>query len=123
MKKYIKYILYALVIGYVAFLGIRYLNGWSSPAQTQRKINTALEEARQQHLYFTDKDALFKYVEDIGYIYSGDIDFGWDDGPDYDMGRDDGYAEGYGYGFGDGYYEGYYDCAAGVPYEDQGPPV
>ncbi len=41
----------------------------------------------------------------------------------YEHGRDAGYSEGYGEGYGNGYYDGYNDCAAGVPYEDQGPPV
>ena len=106
MKKYIKYILYALVIGYFSFLGIRYLNGWSSPSATQEKINWAIKQDRLEHVFFEDKDELWAYVEERGYIeYGGDayneiVDSVYDEG--YDQGHEKGYLEGYRDGYKDG---------------------
>lgn len=122
MNKYIKYVLYALVIGYVAFLGIRYLNGWSSPTQMQEKIDIAIRQDRRDHVFFEDRDALWAYVEEHGYIkYDSDVfetvcEEAYDEG--YEAGYENGHIDGYKEGFEDGYWEGYEDCNAGIPYQD-----
>lgn len=106
IKSIIKYVLMGLVVAYCAVLGIRFLSGWSSPYETQEKIDRAIRYDRSQHVFFEDRSELWAYVEEYGYIKSGDeaytelVDSVYDEG--YDQGHEEGYLQGYRDGYKDG---------------------
>ena len=120
----------AAVIG-LAVLVAMFFDAWSSPAEVERKIDAAIQKERFDHVYFEDRDALWEYVEKQGYtkkpkeVLQQEHDAGYEEGYEfgYSDGTWDGQDKGYEEGYGDGYYDGYNDCASGVPYEDQGPPI
>ena len=122
MSGTIKNIIGAIVAVFMLFALCHSFLNWSTPSETQKAIDDALDEARDAGLLFDSQAQLDMYAHGE---YGRGYDVGYEDGntESHDLAYSDGYAEGYGYGYGDGYYDGYEDCAAGVPYEDQGPPI
>ena len=122
MNGTLKNILGAIITVLILFALCHSFLGWSTPAEKQDAIDDALDEARDAGLLFDSQAQLDMYAHSE---YGRGYDAGYEDGnaESHDLVYSDGHREGYAEGYGYGYYDGYNDCAAGVPYEDQGPPV